>query len=121
MVAIFTTIVFISVIVYFLSPQFSGFVQDIPSIKSHLSDHFNTAQKWVYQKFNFTVKEQASIIGQTFLSVTETLMVIILLPVYNFLILYYRNIIRKFLIALFKREHENKIKEVLQESRSIAQ
>ena len=136
LIAIFTAIIFISTIVYFLSSQVSGFVQDIPSIKSHLSDHFTTIQKWVYQKFNFTVKEQTSmiatakdkiqnsgsnVIGQTFISVTGALLTIVLLPVYTFLILYYRNMIRKFLIALFKGEHENKVKEVLQESRSIVQ
>lgn len=136
LIAIFTAIIFISTIVYFLSSQVSVFVQDIPSIKSHLSDHFTTVQKWVYQKFNFTVKEQTSmiatakdkiqnsgsnVIGQTFLSVTETLLAIVLLPVYTFLILYYRNMVRKFLIALFKGEHENKVIEVLQESKSIVQ
>lgn len=136
LIAIFTAVIFISIIVYFLSSQISGFVQDIPSIKSHLSDHFHTVQKWVYQKFNFTVREQTkfidnatdeiknsgtSVLGQTFLSVTEALLVVVLLPVYTFLILYYRNMIRKFLIAVFKDEHESKVKEVLTESRSIVQ
>lgn len=132
LIAIFTAVIFISTIVYFLSSQVSGFVQDIPSIKSHLADHYTTVQKWVYQKFNFTVKEQTSmiatakykiqnsgsdVIGQTLISVTEALMAIVLLPKYTFLLLFYRNMIRNFLIALFKGEHENKVKEVLQESR----
>jgi predicted PurR-regulated permease PerM len=136
LVAIFSAIIFISGIVYFLSWQVSGFVQDIPSIKSHLSNHFHTVQKWVYQQFNFTVREQTKFInnatdkmknsgtgalGQTFLSVTQLIMVLVLVPVYTFLILYYRNMIRKFLIALFKDEHEPRVKEVLTESRSIVQ
>ena len=89
LIAIFTAVIFISIIVYFLSSQVKGFVQDIPSIKSHLADHYTTVQKWVYQKFNFTVKEQTSmivtakfkiqnsgnaVIGQTFISVTEALL-----------------------------------------------
>ena len=99
----FTAIFLFFTIVYFLSSQVSGFVQDIPSVKSHLSDHFTTVQKWLYQKFNFTIKEQTSmiatakdkiqnsgsdVIGQTFISVTEALLAIVLLPVYAFLILY---------------------------------
>jgi len=55
------------------------------------------------------------------LSVTEALLTIVLLPVYTFLLLFDRNMIRTFLITLFKGEHENKVKEVLQESRSIVQ
>jgi len=136
LISIFTIVIFISTIVYFISSQVSGFVQYIPSIKSHLADHYTTVQKWVYQKFNFTVKEQTSmiatakykiqnsgsaVIGQTFISVTEALLTIVLLPVYTFLLLFYRNMIRTFLITLFKGEHENKVKEVLQESRSIVQ
>lgn len=63
----------------------------------------------------------SEVIGQTFISVTEALLTIILLPVYTFLLLFCRNMIRNFLIALFKGEHESKGKEVLQESRSIVQ
>ena len=48
LIAIFTDVIFISKIVYFLSSQVSGFVQDIPSIKSQLADHYTTVQKWVY-------------------------------------------------------------------------
>lgn len=88
LIAIFTAVIFISTIVYFISSQVSGFVQYIPSIKSHLADHYTTVQKWVYQKFNFTVKEQTSmiatakykiqnsgsaVIGQTFISYRSTI------------------------------------------------
>lgn len=136
LIAIITAVIFISTIVYFLSSQEEGLVQDITSIKSHLADHYTTVQKWIYQKFNFTLKEQTNmivtakdkiqnfgnaVIGQTFISVTGALLAIVLLPVYTFLLLFYRNMIRTFLIALFKGEHENKDKELLQESRSIVQ
>ena len=48
-------------------------------------------------------------------------MVVFLLPVYSFLLLYYRDMIKKFLISVFKDQHEDKVREVLQESRSIIQ
>ena len=63
----------------------------------------------------------SAVFGQTFISVTGALLAIVLLPVYTFLLLFYKNMIRTFLIALFKGEHENKGKEVLQKSRSIVQ
>ena len=46
-------------------------------------------------------------------------MVVILLPIYTFLILYYRDMIRQFLVDLFKSDHRQKVFEVIGESRTI--
>lgn len=135
-IGILLAFLFIGGIIYFLSSQISGFVQDLPSIKKHLSDHLKTVQKWVSQKFNFTRMQQATfmddaadkikssgtgILGDTVVSLTQALMVMVLLPVYTFLVLYYRDMIKKFLIGIFKDEHEARVMEVLRESRSIVQ
>jgi predicted PurR-regulated permease PerM len=136
---IFSLLLFIVIssgIIYFLSSQIAGFMNDIPAIKKHLAEHEKTLQQWMTQRFNITKTEQSSIIdnaaekikdsgsgmlGNTFLSVTQGLLLIVLLPVYSFLILYYRSMIKRFLIALFKSEHEPKVIEVLQESKLIVQ
>jgi predicted PurR-regulated permease PerM len=129
-------IVLIAALVYFISTQIASFTNDIPAIKKQLQLHFNTLQKWVYQQFHITRKEQtlfisnatekikdngSGFLGETFLSVTQTVMVLVLLPVYSFLILYYRDMIRKFLTDVFGAPHEEKVREVLRESRSIVQ
>jgi len=44
----------------------------------------------------------SEVIGQTFISFTGAPLAIVLLLVYTFLLLFYRNMIRTFLIALFK-------------------
>lgn len=123
-------------VIYFLSSQIVKFMNDIPAIKKHLADHAKTLQTWITQKFNLTKVEQTNLIdnateklkssgsgilGTTFLSVTNALLVLILLPVYTFLILYYRSMIKRFIVAVFKNEHEPKVVEVLQESKSIVQ
>lgn len=135
-IAILLAFIFIGGIVYFLSSQISSFMQDLPSIKKHLADHWKTLQKFVAEKFNFTRTQQinfidnatdefkssgSGILGTTVLSVTQALMVVVLLPVYTFLVLYYRDMIRNFLVSVFRNEHEAKVMEVLKESRSIVQ
>jgi predicted PurR-regulated permease PerM len=55
---ILVSIVFIAGIVYFLSSQISGFLNDAPSIKKHLNDHFVSAQVWVKDKLNISFTEQ---------------------------------------------------------------
>lgn len=136
LVAIFLGMVFIAVIIYFLSSQVSHFLQDLPSIKKHLSDHLNTAQNWIGEQLNINKKQQttliddaasqmktsgSSILGTTMVTLTQSMLMLVLLPVYTFLVLYYRDMIRKFLITVFKDEDEPKVREVMQESRAIVQ
>ena len=136
MVGILVALLFIGAIIYFLSSQISGFMQDLPSIKKHLAAHWKTVQKWVSQQFHFTRKEQTNFIdnatdeiknsgtgflGDTVINLTQALMVLVLLPVYTFLILYYRDMIKRFFVSVFKDEHEARVMEVLRESRSIVQ
>jgi predicted PurR-regulated permease PerM len=136
LVAIFLGLSFIAAIVYFLSYQISTFVHDLPAIKQHLANHLVTVQQWVREKMNFTGKQQSdfmanaasklkstgsAMLGDTVVTVTQSLLVMVLLPVYTFLVLYYRDMIRKFLIQIFKDEHEPKVIEVLRESRAIVQ
>jgi len=135
-IGILIALLFIGSVIYFLSSQISGFMKDLPSIKQHLANHWITVQQWVSQKFHFTRLEQTKfmvnaadkiknsgggILGDTVISLTQALMVLVLLPVYTFLILYYRGMIKKFFLSVFKDEHEARVMEVLKESRSIVQ
>jgi predicted PurR-regulated permease PerM len=43
----------------------------------------------------------------------------ILLPIYTFLILFYRRLIHKFLVEVFPAKERNKVEEILEESNSI--
>ena len=131
-IALFLAIVFISAIVYFLSTQIAIFIDDIPSIKKHLNDHWLTLQKWIRAKMNVSLREQneylndaaenisgskGEYISNTFFSITEALMLVILLPIYTFLILYYRDLIRRFLYAVFRKEYSDKVTVVIQQSK----
>lgn len=126
------SIIFISLIIYFLSTQIANFVDDIPSIKKHLNEHWITLQKWIKLKLHISLREQnqyfnqtaekikdsgSEYISETFFSITQALMLIILLPIYTFLILYYRDLIRKFLYTVFRKEHSDKVALVIKQSK----
>ncbi|ULQ53332.1 AI-2E family transporter [Flavihumibacter fluvii] len=129
------SIIGISAVVYFLSNQIGDFLDDIPTIKKQLSEHYITLQKWVRTNFNVSIRDQNKFVtkatekmgesgmalGQTFFSATKILFVAFLLPVYTFLILYYRVMIKNFLLHVFGKEYETKVYGVLQESKSIVQ
>ena len=131
-IALLFSLLFISAIVYFLSTQIINFSDDIPSIKKHLNDHWITLQKWIRAKMNISLKEQdryfndaaenitgskGEYISDTFFSITEALMLVILLPIYTFLILYYRDLIRRFLYAVFRKEYSERVTLVINQSK----
>ncbi|MEO6188285.1 MAG: AI-2E family transporter, partial [Ginsengibacter sp.] len=130
-IAILLALGCIAGLIYFLSSQIAGFMGDIPSIKEHIQDHFLALQHWVKERFNVSFQDQnaylnqqaeelktsgTGYIGHTFLSITEAAMLLILLPIYTFLLLIYRNLIKRFLFAVFKEEFGTSVKNVLAET-----
>lgn len=131
-ISLLLSILFISLVVYFLSTQIANFVDDIPSIKKHLNEHWITLQKWIKLKLHISLREQnqyfnqtaeklkdsgTEYISETFFSITQALMLLILLPIYTFLILYYRDLIRKFLYSVFRKEHCDRVAMVIKQSK----
>lgn len=115
-------------IFYFISVQIGDMANDWGKIKQNLETHFHSLQDLVREKFNLTQREQEKIIddatkdtmatgkelvGVTLLSFTDIFMNMILIPIYTFLFLLYRNHFIKFLCQLFDMEHHVKLREIL--------
>ena len=130
------SIILIAAVVYFLSRQIVHFAADAPALKERINDVGNSLQEWLTSALNISVPKQnqylkdtvenikevaPGMIGATFLSITEALTYIVLLPIYTFLILYYRLTIKNFFIRVFKNGEEDKVHEVLSESGTIVQ
>lgn len=123
-------------VVYFLSSQIAAFTDDLPQIKQNLNRHLQTVQQWIRENFNISRQEQEKVVqdatknmktsgpgmlGTTFLSAASALILLFLLPIYTFLIMYYRALIKKFLIDVFTDRHRSKVEDVLADSRVIIQ
>lgn len=121
-------------IIYLLSAQIIAFLNDIPTIKKHLTEHYETLQVWIQHRFNVTPSQQETLvtsaaadiqdsgmmyIKQTFFTVTETAAFIIFIFIYSFLILFYRHTIRNFLFAIFSRPHKRNIAAVITGSKQV--
>lgn len=123
-------------ILYFLSTQIFHFFDDWDSLKNRVNELLGSLQKWVSQNLNIALRKQEEylsdtaekvkteapkIAGKTFLSITESLTYVILLPIYTFLTLYYRNTIKKFFIELFNNSDKNKVVDILQACTKVSQ
>ena len=135
-ISLFLATVLISGIFYFLASQIMSFADDIPKIKQQLNEHYKTLQVWVREHFNMTFREQTKLldkatdkissegggyVGDTFSSITKFVMVVILLPVYSFLFLYYRDKLKTFLLDIMPDKDEYKVLDVMEESKVILQ
>jgi predicted PurR-regulated permease PerM len=135
-IAVILALSFIGGVVYFLSSQMAAFFKDISSIRAHLAQHMSDLQNWAVQKLHISTEQQKVIIdtarenvrqssgqylGQTFLSVSEMVMLIVLVAIYSFLLLCYRHLIKRFLFAVFKSEHKERLEQVMLESKQIIQ
>lgn len=131
-IAILLAIGFIGGVFYFLSSQIASFLQDVPSIKQHLNEHVIAIQNWIKNKFNISFTEQnqylneqadklkatgTSYIKTTFFSISEVAVLLILIPIYTFLLLYYRQHIRNFLFIVFKKDNNQEVQSVINKSK----
>jgi predicted PurR-regulated permease PerM len=135
-ISIMVAVALIVGVVYFLSTQLGQFIEDLPKIRRNLDKHINTVQQWIRQNFNISKKEQQEAIesasadmktsgpgmlGTTFMTAASAVILVFLLPIYTFLILYYRDLIRNFFVSIFADKHRTSVEEVLSESRVIIQ
>jgi predicted PurR-regulated permease PerM len=135
-IPLFLSVIIIAAIIYFLSSQVVSFLDDAPKLRERISELGVSFQRWLTTNTNISVLKQnqylkdtvenikgdaPKIVGATFLSLTEALTYIVLLPIYTFLILFYRTTIKTFFVSVFKNGEEEKIHEVLSESGTIAQ
>lgn len=115
-------------IVTFISLQVSDMADDYNKIERNLNIHVRNVQHYIRDNFHISSREQneylaaatddsllegKKIIGVTLISFTDTLLNIILIPIYMFLILLYRTHFMLFIAKLFKKEHHYQLKEIL--------
>lgn len=118
---------------YFLSTQISVFLESLPQIKQKLSTLLVELQFWAKDKFGFNIDKQvealtASLNGgggdmlkNTVGPVLTFISVVLLLPTYVFLLLYYKPLILNFLFEIFSEKHSLRVAEILSQTKSAVQ
>jgi predicted PurR-regulated permease PerM len=121
-------------ILFFITKQVSGFSEDIPNIKRHLNMHYHSIQNWVHEKFNVSYRKQDNyvqkvtnetfqsendLMGNTLDRFSTILLTALLLPVYTFLILLYRNLFMRFFTKLLHVKHHPVLKDIMCEIKIV--
>jgi predicted PurR-regulated permease PerM len=119
---------------WFFSSQISGLVADFPRIRQNVQGHLDSLSQWIYRKTNITAERQVQMIGEqndkllnwasglvggAASSLTGVLVFIGLLPIYIFLLLFYKNLLLRFVFLWFPKDSHEKVEDVMRESEII--
>ena len=132
MIVLFTT-VSLGVV---LSSQMSVFSQTFPKLLDKFSETLNNAVNWASQRFNIShfqlnkliadtksgmLNDGKAAIGTTFNTISRLLVVLVLIPVYIFMLLFYRPLLIEFVYRVFGPENRDEVHEVLVSTKTIIQ
>jgi predicted PurR-regulated permease PerM len=123
-------------LLYFVSLQVSLFGDTYPRLKEKfnqtsintinwISTHFNIKvskiDAWINETKDSAISNMGGAIGQTLSTINSFLIVIVLLPVYLWMILFYKPLLLEFIHRIFKTTHQEAVGEVLNNSKKIIQ
>lgn len=132
--ALFLLIIFVGLIGWFFSSQIKVLIADFPQIQKNITIHLNSLSAWINEVAGFSTQEQIKFINEqsnkllnyaTNLltgaagSVTSTFIFIGLLPIYIYLLLFYKNLLLRFVFLWFPEEYHPKVREAMLETKTI--
>ena len=132
--ALLFLLVIVGLLVWFFSSQIGRLIADFPEIKKNVQLHLNTLSAWIFEKTNFSTERQVqfineqndkllnyagSLLGGAASSVTGVIIFVGLLPIYIFLLLFYKNLLLRFVFLWFPQTHHSKVEDVMRESEVI--
>lgn len=130
-VAIFVSLMIGVIIIWwiaaFLGAQFSMFTDNFHAIQERLLKVTENIQQFISNTLNISLEKQQefindlwsqwSIITSTLGWLTGILWIVLLLPLYIFLLLYYKPLLVEFLFGLFSENKKLKVAEILEETK----
>jgi predicted PurR-regulated permease PerM len=117
-------------IMAFLSFQIGTLVSDIDTIKRNITVHWNNLSGWISQRFHLPLEKQMAMINKqgaqlgghvsdylqgAFVSLSGIFIFIGLLPIYIFLILFYRGLLVRFIYRWFDAGKYSEVNDALDE------
>ncbi len=132
--AVALVFIMIACLVYFVSTQVSMFSDTYPQLKAKtevtsnefitwISTHFNIKltkiKAWIQSTEDLAFSDAGIVVGKTLLNLSGTVVIMMLLPVYLFMILFYKTLLLEFVRKLFRTEHHATVVEVLDRTKGI--
>jgi predicted PurR-regulated permease PerM len=127
-------VILVGSIVWFFTSQVSSLVSDFPQIKKNVTIHLQSLSEWVNTKTNFSTEKQLALIndqsnkmldsaggmlGGAAGSITGIFVLVALLPLYIFLMLFYKNLLLRFVFLWFPQDTHKQVEDVMSQTQII--
>jgi predicted PurR-regulated permease PerM len=133
-ISLLALIVVVGLIVWFFSSQISSLVADFPTIQENVKNHLKALSAWIESISPFSTEEQTGFISEqsnnilnyvgnmlsgAALSITGLFVFLGLLPIYIFLLLFYKNLLLRFVFFWFPEEQHERVEGTMREMEVI--
>lgn len=134
--AVLVSIILIIGISYFIVSQVANLSETTPQFKEKFTTLFDDCIKWTSKTLNISSRKiqewldktrveglnnSTAFISDILVTISDALVLILLLPVYIFMILFYKPMILDFISQLFNNEKQDTVHEILVEGKSLIQ
>jgi putative permease len=107
-------------LLYLVGSQISSLADDWPQFKQQVMSSFTNLQQWISTKFHIRIRQQmtyvnnatsklletgGTVLGDVAMSVSSLLLTLVFILIDTFFLLYYRRLIIRFLVAVFREEN----------------
>ncbi|MCS3797324.1 AI-2E family transporter [Niastella sp. OAS944] len=121
-------------VVWFISTNITRLIEDFSTLKANVTLHLERLSSWISSKTNYSTERQLQLINQQseklvnfaggyvggiFSSLTALLIFFGLVPIYIFLLLFYRNLLLRFVFLWYKEHEHERVKETVKEMQGI--
>lgn len=128
---ILTAALIIIAILAFFSLQIASLVKDFPQLEKNLNLHWTTLSNWINRNLHLSADQQIKVLQEqggkllnnagsylsgAAVSITGVFVFVGLLPIYVFLILFYKNLLLRFIFLWFNRDDHPQVESALRET-----
>ena len=129
---IFIAIVVVAGIMFFLSSQIAQFGDMVPQLEKKAIKLLDNLQVWLSSSFGISTEKQMSMldeainnsrmyVGKTVNTLFGIISFFVLIPLYIFLLLFYKPLILNFIFEVFDENNSEQVAEILQETKGAVQ
>ncbi|WP_221392817.1 AI-2E family transporter [Dyadobacter sp. NIV53] len=129
---ILLAILVVVAIMLFLSSQIAQFGQMLPQMEQKFLTMLHDFQSWLTSQFGLSSQKQISMakdalngskafVGKTLNTLVGMLTFMVLIPLYVFLLLFYKPLILNFVFEVFEEDNSGQVAEILQETKGAVQ
>jgi predicted PurR-regulated permease PerM len=127
-------VVVVGLIGFFFVNQLGTLVKDFPQIKNNVSMHIKSLSQWVSGFTHVSTKEQMAFLSEksdalmtyaggmasgAAVTLSSIFVFVGLLPIYIYLMLFYKGILLRFIFMWFEPQDHDKVKETIYETEAI--